>query len=173
MTSYKNRRHFDYIISTSTILITSCRPPKKKVCGEHWEGVQFLTVFLTYLLFPLLLSKLNSFFLSSFAQFIQSQRLVLIHMEVTFVLVRACHSCCTIIEYKKIQEFTYIGLHFNTVLQITMHHVVFSVNRKHVGWHQTYQVSRIRRETHAFGLCLTLTRTATIFSRIGARLGKK
>ena len=32
---------------------------------------------------------------------------------------------------------------------------------------QTYQVSRIRRETYAFGLCLMLTRTATIFLRIG------
>ena len=37
---------------------------------------------------------------------------------------------------------------------------------------QTYQVSPIRRETRAFGLYLTLTRrTATIFSRIGARPG--
>ena len=38
---------------------------------------------------------------------------------------------------------------------------------------QTYQVSRIRRETHALGVCLTLSSTATIFSRIRARPGKK
>ena len=47
------------------------------------------------------------------------------------------------------------------------------MHSKHNVPHQTYEVSRLRLETHAFGLCLTLTRTATIFSRIGARPGKK
>ena len=65
-----------------------------------------------------------------------------------------------------------LAFHFTGPSAFAFNSVVVSNNRD-AFQHQTYQVSRIRHETHAFGLCLTLTHTATIFSRIGARPGRK
>ena len=81
---------------------------------------------------------------------------------VSVIFVEVISNVLTWARYMTFQVLILSGQSISFLIE----HALYSVLKGSCIIKQTCQVSRIRRETHAFGLYLMLTRTALLFSRI-------